>query len=638
MLLIAGTIVLGLVWFHYRHGAHVQALPANRLLKTKAAANTGTGTAAGVATSLSDYGKSIASHKKDTSVLEKKDTVAVANKEITVPDKKEDKIELVKKQEDKCHVDEHNEYHGDVVKWGAENLQATAGECCASCSATPGCNVWVWCGQPNGCGGSRPFKECWLKKAPIDNILSNYKKGHEGISWTAGAIYTEEEATAWRARKEEKTKAEAKRLQALKDDPEMPLVYLEVMLSGEKLGRIEIVPFVKTSPRAAENLRVLCSGEKTENGVLFTLKGSTFYRIIDRFIDQTGAKMDGIYGGTFLDDIGGIKLTHDRMGLCSTANMGPNTNGGHFSLMMGPAHHLDGNYVIFGEAVTGHDILEKVNLLSKGQKNNEMLNSNEAVIVDVGQIRRGTYIEKEEYKDVVASEHRRVEYNKNMDPVERARLNTLWNNQDLPLVYMEVAIKGRYYGRISMVLFAKESPLASENFRLLITGEAGTAPPDHEGAGQPYHFKGMYFYRIIGGFIDQTGAKTDSPLGGLFLDDVEGLKLNHTHKGLLSMANIGPNTNGAHFSMIMGPQPHLNTHYTVFGEIVDGLHVAEAINDLAKQEKNNEHSNTQDAQIIDCGELRRGKIMQGAEFKSIIEKERARIKRTWQAPPKAGSS
>ena len=41
-------------------------------------------------------------------------------------------------------------------------------------------------------------------------------------------------------------------------------------------------------------------------------------------------------------------------------------------------------------------------------------------------------------------------------------------------------------------------------------------------------------------------------------------------QGLLSIANMGPNTNGAHFSIMMSPQPHLNGKHTVFGEMVDG--------------------------------------------------------------------
>ena len=42
------------------------------------------------------------------------------------------------------------------------------------------------------------------------------------------------------------------------------------------------------------------------------LKGAYFYRIIDRFIDQTGMETGSIYGGQFKDDAGGLKLQHDR--------------------------------------------------------------------------------------------------------------------------------------------------------------------------------------------------------------------------------------------------------------------------------------------------------------------------------------
>jgi cyclophilin family peptidyl-prolyl cis-trans isomerase len=45
-------------------------------------------------------------------------------------------------------------------------------------------------------------------------------------------------------------------------------------------------------------------------------------------------------------------------------------------------------------------------------------------------------------------------------------------------------------------------------------------------------------------------------------------------QGLLSMANMGPDTNGNHFSILMAPAPHLNNHYTVFGEVVSGFEVS----------------------------------------------------------------
>jgi peptidyl-prolyl isomerase D len=116
-----------------------------------------------------------------------------------------------------------------------------------------------------------------------------------------------------------------------------------------------------------------------------------------------------------------------------------------------------------------------------------------------------------------------------------------------PRVFFDIEINGKAMGRIEFVLYMNEAPRAAENFRALCTGEKGTVPPGHEGAGGLYHFKGKHFYRIIDQFIDQAGAGTDSVFGGRFKDDPGGLKLKHDRKGLLSMANSGPDTNTSHF-------------------------------------------------------------------------------------------
>lgn len=47
--------------------------------------------------------------------------------------------------------------------------------------------------------------------------------------------------------------------------------------------------------------------------------------------------MDSVFGGEFKDDAAGLRLKHDRIGLLSMANAGPNTNTAHFSIMLGPA-------------------------------------------------------------------------------------------------------------------------------------------------------------------------------------------------------------------------------------------------------------------------------------------------------------
>lgn len=192
---------------------------------------------------------------------------------------------------------------------------------------------------------------------------------------------------------------------------------------------------------------------------------------------------------------------------------------------------------------------------------------------------------------------------------ETARLKRLQADTRLPLVYFDVEIKGRKVGRIEMVLFTDVSPRCAHNFHLLVTGEAGKVPAGLEGEGLPLHFKGAPFYRIIDGFIDQAGINTPSALNhGQFDDDEGGLKLKHEHKGLLSMANIGKNTNTAHFSIMINPAPHLDGDYTIFGQVVSGFNVVEEINALSRGKPENTATADEGAIIADCGELRRGTL------------------------------
>ena len=80
------------------------------------------------------------------------------------------------------------------------------------------------------------------------------------------------------------------------------------------------------------------------------------------------------------------------------------------------------------------------------------------------------------------------------------------------------------------------------------TSNLQPSPPNPRTQGRP-------FYRIVEGFIDQAGAEVDSTFGGQFKDDAGGLRLKHDRAGLLSMANAGPDTNTAHFSIMLGPAP-----------------------------------------------------------------------------------
>lgn len=92
-------------------------------------------------------------------------------------------------------------------------------------------------------------------------------------------------------------------------------------------------------------------------------------------------------------------------------------------------------------------------------------------------------------------------------------------------------------------------------------------------------YDGTVFHRVIPDFVVQGGDPTGSGRGGpgyRFEDETEGNPLTHQAK-VMSMANAGPNTNGSQFFITLAPQPHLNGRHTVFGAVVEGQEVVDAI-------------------------------------------------------------
>ncbi|CAL0310363.1 unnamed protein product [Lupinus luteus] len=150
-----------------------------------------------------------------------------------------------------------------------------------------------------------------------------------------------------------------------------PRVFLDVSIDGGPVERIVIQLFASTVPKAAENFRALCTGEKgigESTGKPLHYKGTNFHRIIKGFMAQGGdfSKGNGtggesIYGGKFADE--NFKLTHDGPGFLSMANSGPNTNGSQFFIIFKRQPHLDGKHVVFGKVVLGIDILKKIELV-----------------------------------------------------------------------------------------------------------------------------------------------------------------------------------------------------------------------------------------------------------------------------------
>ncbi|GMF09187.1 unnamed protein product [Phytophthora lilii] len=139
-------------------------------------------------------------------------------------------------------------------------------------------------------------------------------------------------------------------------------------------------------------------------------------------------------------------------------------------------------------------------------------------------------------------------------------------------VWLDVAIDDAYVGRVTAELYADIVPKTAENFRALTTGEKG---PD-------YSFKGSVCHRILKDFIVQcgdfttgTGTGGRSIYGGKFDDEPNGLRLTHSKRYILQMANAGPNTNGSQFCFMLNAAPHLNGKHVVFGEVVEGFEVVD---------------------------------------------------------------
>ncbi|HSQ74557.1 MAG TPA: peptidylprolyl isomerase [Bacteroidota bacterium] len=143
-----------------------------------------------------------------------------------------------------------------------------------------------------------------------------------------------------------------------------------------------------------------------------------------------------------------------------------------------------------------------------------------------------------------------------------------------PVAQKEIAVIETSMGTIEAELYRSDAPKTVENFVKL---------------AEKKYFNGVIFHRVSKGFVIQggdptgTGSGGKSIYGGDFADELDpktpSYKAGYV-KGVLAMANRGPNTNTSQFFIMLQDAPRMPKNYTIFGKVIKGIEVVDKIGEV----------------------------------------------------------
>jgi peptidylprolyl isomerase len=207
-----------------------------------------------------------------------------------------------------------------------------------------------------------------------------------------------------------------------------PIVYFDIAIDGASRGRVALELFETTLPVTSRNFRAIANGYKSKilkqrslagpslTSVPLTYRNTKIHRIVPGFMIQGGDVLysngfgtTSIYGKTFVDEHFGVE--HDRPGILSMANAGPDTNGSQFFITTAPAPHLNGKHVAFGQVVAGFDLVKEIESLGSP----DGCPRAQVWITDSGELNEAGFLAEVQYERLRIQERLEVEREKDVE-------------------------------------------------------------------------------------------------------------------------------------------------------------------------------------------------------------------------------